>query len=268
MADENYSGSSKTRPDKNLSGGFGNYCCVPGCTSAVYKTNRQKNGITLFLPTTDAQRKQWLKVLTNFRRKGGADSLDVKKRLYVCEFHFKTDEIRITLGIGRKKLKPGVVPSIFEFKKTLEGKKRKSPKERVLPNASVEDSSELSELSEEETFECVNPNNVLPLELGELEILHEENSRLRENIYQLEVDVCSLQEENEELKSKHIYTFKNISRNEKHFTSATGLDPDSFKQLLEYLDPGEDCKNFKMYDTAKRLSEEKFTETVNEDETF
>ena len=31
---EIYQNSSKKRPQKNYSGGFGDYCCIPGCQSA------------------------------------------------------------------------------------------------------------------------------------------------------------------------------------------------------------------------------------------
>ena len=36
---------SKKRPQKNCRGGFGVYCCISGCQSAFYDTNRVKTGI-------------------------------------------------------------------------------------------------------------------------------------------------------------------------------------------------------------------------------
>ena len=47
-------------------------------------------------------------MLKHIRRKGGADSFDVKntnKRIYVCEFHFKDEDLTTTLGRGKKKVK-------------------------------------------------------------------------------------------------------------------------------------------------------------------
>lgn len=44
------------------------------------------------------------------RRKGGADSLDVKnpnKRIYVCELHFKDKDLRLLWVEEKRKLRPG-----------------------------------------------------------------------------------------------------------------------------------------------------------------
>ena len=38
---EKYFDSNKSRPNKNVSGGYGKYCCIPGCKSQL-KTNRKK----------------------------------------------------------------------------------------------------------------------------------------------------------------------------------------------------------------------------------
>ena len=63
-----------------------------------------------------ALRKKCLNVLKYVRRKGSADPFDVKnanKRIYVCEFHFKDEDLTTTLGRGKRKVKAGRVPSIF-----------------------------------------------------------------------------------------------------------------------------------------------------------
>ena len=55
-------------------------------------------------------------MLKHVPRKGGTDSLDVKnpnKRIYVCEFHFKDEDLTTILGRGKRKVKAGRVPSIF-----------------------------------------------------------------------------------------------------------------------------------------------------------
>ena len=42
------------------------------------------------------------------------------------------------------------------------------------------------------------------------------------------------------------------------FKKVTGLDNESFLDLFEFVDPGEDCKNIKFYDSSKRLFEVQF----------
>ena len=54
---------------------------------------------------------------------------DESKKYFVCEHHFREEEIRVSLGIGRKILKPGVIASMFNFKNPSKIKPRKSPKE-------------------------------------------------------------------------------------------------------------------------------------------
>ena len=54
--------------------------------------------------------------------------MEPKKKAKVCEFHFPVEDIYITLGSGKKKLKPGVVPTKFEFKIRPATKARKPPK--------------------------------------------------------------------------------------------------------------------------------------------
>ena len=60
------------------------------------------------------------------------------------------------------------------------------------------------------------------------------------------------------MKNEHLYNYENISRNKEHFKKATGLDHESFLNLFEFVDPGEDCENIKSYDSSKRLSETQF----------
>ena len=86
--EECYVGSSRKRPKKNLSGGFGEYCCVPGCKSAYFDSNREKTGISLFkIPSKDRDRRNWIRILKNIRRKGSFDDFNPnKKSVYVCEF--------------------------------------------------------------------------------------------------------------------------------------------------------------------------------------
>ena len=132
--------SSKKRPEKNCSAGFGDYCCIPECKSAFYTKRdgkRVKTGISLFrFPKDNTEKRRWINIISLHRRKGAGDNFrpyDESQRYFVCEHHFKADEIRVSVGIGRKTLKPGVIPSIFNFNNRSKIKPRKSPKKRCLP---------------------------------------------------------------------------------------------------------------------------------------
>ena len=42
-----YQNSSRKYPQKNCRGGFGDYCCIPGCQSAFNNANRVKTDIAI-----------------------------------------------------------------------------------------------------------------------------------------------------------------------------------------------------------------------------
>ena len=53
-----------------------------------------------------------MNIISMYRRKGAGDNFspyDESKKYFVCEHYFKADEIRVSLGIGRKTLKPGAI---------------------------------------------------------------------------------------------------------------------------------------------------------------
>ena len=90
-------------------------------------------------------------------------------------------------------------------------------------------------------------------------LLEKEVDNLKEKINFLEAENNALKAENDtEMKNERLYNYENISRNKEHFKKATGLDHESFLNLFEFVDPGEDCKNIKFYDSSKRLSEAQF----------
>ena len=73
---EIYQNVSKERPQRNYRGGFGDYCCIPGCQRAFCDANRVKTGILLFkLPKDPALRKEWLQVIKIYRRTRGANKI-------------------------------------------------------------------------------------------------------------------------------------------------------------------------------------------------
>ena len=104
------------------------------------------------------------------------------KGTFVCEFHLKPEEIKISAGYGRKSVIDNNPPSIFRLDQISKEKpKRKSPRKR--PQPVIESSSESEVLSESEESE----NDVLAqenqdfemVELSELEILRRENEELK-----------------------------------------------------------------------------------------
>ena len=127
------------------------------------------------------------KRLCVYRRKGAGDKFspyDESKNYFVCEHHFSTDNIRVSLGIGWKTLKPGVIPSTFNFKNPSKIRPRKSPKKRCLP-ATNEFTD--NDYYPEEELESSNSNGLLPVTHSETnpdrtKLLEKEVDNLKENI--------------------------------------------------------------------------------------
>ena len=147
---ELYANSSKLRPSELDGGGRGLYCCIPLCGSASYDRLMNKSNIGFFkFPIerkNSEQRKKWVSTIKQFRRKGSGDTFEVNSSTRVCEFHFKPEEIKVSAGIGRKTLLPGVFPTMFKFREKHVRKKRKSPAKR---REIIEESTE-SEYEEED----------------------------------------------------------------------------------------------------------------------
>ena len=115
---ETYLNAFQKRPPRITSGGSGIYCCVPQHGSASYGKHKQKPGIGFFkFPENVALFKVWKKAIGQNRRKGGADTFEIKKTTSICEFHFQGKEIKVSLGVGHKTLVEGAVPSIFPSKR-------------------------------------------------------------------------------------------------------------------------------------------------------
>ena len=146
MSAEFYSNcSSKKRLEKNCSAGFGDYCCIPECKSAFYTKHdekRVKTGIRLFrFPKDNTEERRWINIVSMYPRKRAGDNFspyDESKKYFVCEHHFKADEIRVRLGIGWKTLKAGVIHSIFNFKNPSKVKpKKRCYQLQVSPPAAI-----------------------------------------------------------------------------------------------------------------------------------
>lgn len=179
----------------------------------------------------DNERRKWINAISPYRRKGFDDTYDPtnKDKYFVCEFHFKLEDIRVSIGIGRKTLKPGVVPTIFKFKNPETIKPRKSPKKRsiLVANESPEENSS----STEEEVECANPNDILSVTHFEPDP-QDEIRKLNECIKKLKTENTTLKAEKDYLQIERLYNYENISTDPKQFKKATGLDLDSFKHVF------------------------------------
>lgn len=197
-------------------------------------------------------------------------------KTFVCS-HFNSQDIKVSAGVGRKTVRNGKLPSIFEHVKPKEKPKRKSPRKRPAPieysSKSIIESDE-SDVSLDNTpmsleNDLFSENLIDPdpePELSELEILNLkveelklENETLRQNQQSLLSECENLKKEVELLQGQK-YSYKNISKDEKFFLQSTGLSVEAFKALLELLNPGEKSSNIKFYDSTNRMSNEKHTQ--------
>ena len=71
-----------------------------------------------------------------------------------------------------------------------------------------------------------------------------------------------LLEENKLLKLQR-FSFENLCENKEQFRSATGINPDCFMRLFNYLNPGDACSNIKFYDTSNLVQNRKFLQKSN-----
>ena len=119
---------------------------MPGFKTAFYDKNREKINVSLLtIRKREDLRKKWLNVLKHVPRKGGADSFDVinpNKRIYVCEFHFKDEDLTTILGRGKRKVKAGRLPSIFREQPVKQKPTRPPPKNRPSSFAESETESD------------------------------------------------------------------------------------------------------------------------------
>ena len=81
---------------------------------------RVKTGISLFNEVKDnTEKKRWVNIISVYWIKAAGDNFSPyyeSKKYFICEHHLKADKICVSLGIGWKTLKPGAIPSIFNFK--------------------------------------------------------------------------------------------------------------------------------------------------------
>ena len=188
MSPEFYSNcSTKKRPEKNCYACFGDYCCIPDL-KVIFTLNVMEKESKLALAYLSFRKikRRWINIISMYRRK----EADESKKYFVCEHHFKAEEVLVSLRIGRKTLKPGAISKI---------KPRKSPKKRCLP-ATNESTSTDSYLEEER--ETNNSNNLLPItypetNLDRTKLLEKEADNLKEKINFLVAENNALKAEND-----------------------------------------------------------------------
>ena len=169
--------------------------------------------------------------MNQVRRRRPGDNFHITDYTRICEFHFRPENINVSIGIGRKTLKRNAVPT---FKNpNVETPLRRSPRKRTITE------NILPRRNPENLMKIVN--NFLRKEISDL---HQENSSLRKEIDSLKTKIQEL--------SKNTYNYKNVSQNEKFFKSETGIDTENFEILFTYLNPGENCANVKFYDSKEK----------------
>ena len=244
MDSEKYPGSSTLRPKKILKGGKGVYCCIPECKSRFYNSDMTKTGIGFFtLPKDTKTNHKWKRIIRHYRRWGAKDKFKITPGTVVCEFHFETKDIKVSLGRGRKTVRKGAVPKLFSFKKPRTPSKRKSPKKR------------LTRIFQNDLIDHVPDPVPIPSELEPTnDIEQNEIKELKQRIEELENENLSLKNQVEELK-KNDYNYKNLSQDESFFKSETGLTLDGFSEVLSLLDIKENCENIKYYEAKLKGSD-------------
>ena len=87
MKREFYPDSFTSRPRELTVVGGGDFCCIPLCQSSTLDRDCNKSGIGFFsFPSDPSIRKQWVKVISQFRRKGGNDSFSIKYQQKFANF--------------------------------------------------------------------------------------------------------------------------------------------------------------------------------------
>ena len=112
--------SSTSSGFSGMSGGRGQYCCVPECRNARYDKFENKTHIGLFkFPSKDKKpqkNQSWVKIISMYWRRGGGDTFDPSsKNTVISEYHFKEEHLKKAAGSTRKSYTEDTVPSIFKF---------------------------------------------------------------------------------------------------------------------------------------------------------
>ena len=121
FVNQNMTESSASSGLGGMSGGRGQYCCVPECRSARYGRWGNKTRIGLFkFPSREKKPRKyqsWVKAISMYRRRGGRDTFDpYSKNAVICEYHFKEEHLKKAADNTKKTYTEDTVPSIFILK--------------------------------------------------------------------------------------------------------------------------------------------------------
>ena len=135
-------------------------CCVPECTKKVYRDESGEKISFFKFPTKKSEKKRWLHAI---RREEGK-YFRVTKHTKVCSRHFRTGNLRKTLG-GKYEVKDGVVPLVFPWIRT-------SPRKRKEPTARNFDVLASSSAARNFTSDVPveEPANELPASVSDFEL--------------------------------------------------------------------------------------------------
>ena len=152
--------SLQAQEKQKLCGGRGQYCCVPGCGSARYDSNKIKTKIDLFtFPTNNPSlMRSWVNVISNYRRKEVTITSQSPRRaqLFVNTTSKKVRYVyRLVVGVKHWLL---LLYRLFFLGNAFQTTKRKSPRKRRFPENTQSETEFVPEVSEVdmEVEECCN----------------------------------------------------------------------------------------------------------------
>ena len=190
--------------------------------------------------------------ISMYRRRGGGETFDPSSRNIVkCEHHFKEEHLKKAAGSTRKLYTEDTVPSNFKFisltrpnDKPLS--KWPAPKQQLALNYVASDSSDESEdcAAINFTAELLSVEKTTQTDLDQ--------NHLEKELNDLWVEKLNLSKELD----LYLFSFSNISKDEKHFRATTGLDVSKFMHLLELVEPEQNCEGVKFNEAKKSKQQE------------
>ncbi|XP_078482097.1 protein MBD-R2-like isoform X2 [Ciona intestinalis] len=134
--ENNQDGCDLTSPVPNKKFKGGNYhCCVPICTGdSRYNTSLSFHR----MPKDEQMRKQWV---VKIRRDVGPN-FKITSKTRVCSKHFKEEDFRPPDNSGRRLLKEGTLPSVFDWTATT-NTRRKVLRHDVCESGTQTDESDM-----------------------------------------------------------------------------------------------------------------------------
>ena len=98
--------------------------------------------------------------------------------------------------------------------------------------------------------------NLLKDNCSSYEISNKENQKLKNENFNLKLQIAALNAEVNELQStvnllkSHQFTYDNMKKDSDSFKHHTGLIPEQFNTLLDFVSPGSKAENVKYYEAA------------------